>query len=163
MQAPPQAIALPAGLTLQAVTADRAEAFHAALSEAFADHWEHHPEPFDVWWNRVSTTAGFDLAWWFTIQDGEQTAGIIRNLPGRDDGVYVAALGVRRPWRGRGLARALLTHTFARAHEAGFDRVSLGVDATNPTGATALYRSVGMHVEFESAVWEVSLVPAQQG
>ncbi len=157
VQAPPEPVALPAGLTLQTVTAAEAGAFHAALSEAFADHWEHHSEAFDVWWGRVSTTPGFDLAWWFTIRDGEEMAGIIRNLPGRDDGVYVAALGVRRPWRGRGLARALLNHTFTRAHEAGFERVSLGVDATNPTGATALYRSVGMEVEFEHVVWEVGL------
>ena len=26
-----------------------AEAFHAAYEEAFADHWNHHPQPFDEW------------------------------------------------------------------------------------------------------------------
>ena len=29
---------------------DDAVAFHAALEEAFADHWEPHPEPFESWW-----------------------------------------------------------------------------------------------------------------
>ena len=163
LSAPPPALALPAGLTLQPVTAQDTAAFHAALSEAFADHWEFHPETFDVWWDRVSTTPGFDLGWWFTVREGDEVAAVVRNLPGRDDGVYVAALGVRRPWRGRGLARALLLHTFARAYEAGVERVSLNVDATNPTGATALYRSVGMSVEFENSVWEMDIAPAARG
>jgi hypothetical protein len=39
----------------------------------------------------------------------------------------------------------------------------LNVDATNPTGATALYRSVGMSVEFENSVWETDITPAAQG
>jgi ribosomal protein S18 acetylase RimI-like enzyme len=163
VSAPPPAPALPAGLTLQPVTSQGASAFHAALSEAFADHWEFHPETFDAWWDRVSNAPGFDLDWWFTVRDGHEVAAVLRSLPGRDDGVYVAALGVRRPWRGRGLARALLLHTFARAREAGIERVSLNVDATNPTGATALYRSVGMSVEFENSVWETDITPAAQG
>jgi ribosomal protein S18 acetylase RimI-like enzyme len=69
----------------------------------------------------------------------------------------VATLGVRRAWRGRGLAKALLAQTFVKAYDAGFPRITLGVDATNPTGATALYRSVGMTSELESAVWEKGL------
>jgi mycothiol synthase len=78
----------------------------------------------------------------------------MRNSPARNGGVYVASLGVRRNWRGRGVAKALLLHTFGRAYEAGFRRITVGVDASNPTGATALYRSVGMITELESAVWE---------
>jgi hypothetical protein len=33
-------------------------------------------------------------------------------------------------------------------------RATLGVDAANPTGATHLYESVGMHVQQEEVVWE---------
>jgi hypothetical protein len=36
-------------------------------------------------------------------------------------------------------------------------RATLGVDAANPTGATRLYESVGMHVEQEEIVWEKTL------
>jgi ribosomal protein S18 acetylase RimI-like enzyme len=57
--------------------------------------------------------------------------------------VYVASVGVRRPWRRRGLARALLASALVAAREAGFTSASLGVDTDSPTGATALYTSVG--------------------
>ena len=69
----------------------------------------------------------------------------------------MAALGVRRPWRGRGVGRALLLHTFGEFHRRGVDRVSLGVDAENPTGATRLYESVGMNTVLEQSVYEKSL------
>jgi ribosomal protein S18 acetylase RimI-like enzyme len=69
----------------------------------------------------------------------------------------VGALGVRRPWRGRGLGRALLLRTFAEFRRRGVTRVTLGVDAENPTGATRLYESVGMDVELEAVVYEKTL------
>jgi hypothetical protein len=36
-------------------------------------------------------------------------------------------------------------------------RVTLGVDAESPTGATHLYERVGMHVEAENVVFEKAL------
>ena len=84
----------------------------------------------------------------------EEVVATIRNDAERNGGGYVGALAVRRPWRGRGLGRALLLHTFAEFQRRGFDRVTLGVDAENPTGATALYESVGMTVESEAIVFE---------
>ena len=59
------------------------------------------------------------------------------------DRVYVARVSVRRPWRRRGLARALLAGSLVAAREAGFTSASLGVDTDSPTGATALYESLG--------------------
>ena len=41
--------------------------------------------------------------------------------------------------------------------ERGMARVTLGVDAENPTGATHLYERVGMHVEQENVVFEKEL------
>ena len=156
--APPPAVSLPDGFTLHVATPDDGPAFHAAIDEAFQDHWEHHSRPFDEWWRTRTSDPEFDIAWWFLIRSGQETVATIRNVPGRNGGVYVATLGVRRNWRGLGLAKALLGHTFARSYEAGFRRVTLGVDASSPTGATALYRSVGMTTELESAVWEKRLV-----
>jgi ribosomal protein S18 acetylase RimI-like enzyme len=53
---------------------------------------------------------------------------------------------VRKPWRGRGLALALLLEEFARFHARGCDDVYLFVDAENPTGAVRLYEKAGMKV-----------------
>jgi GNAT superfamily N-acetyltransferase len=127
--------------------------FHAALEEAFEDHWEPHPESFEDWWKRQRARANFDPSLWFVIRDGDQIAAVTRNEM-RTGAGYVGALGVRRPWRGRGYGRALLLQSFREFQRRGSTRVTLGVDAANPTGATQLYESVGMHVEQEEIVWE---------
>ena len=154
LDGPPSLVDVPAGFTLDVPTREDAQSFHGALTEAFEDHWESHPLPFDEWWQRRTADPDFDLSWWFVVREGDETVAVMRNVPARNGGVYVAALGVRRRWRGRGLAKALLAHIFARSYEAGFRRITLGVDATSPTGATALYRSVGMTTELETAAWE---------
>jgi mycothiol synthase len=61
--------------------------------------------------------------------------------------VYVAMVSVRRPWRRRGLARALLAGSIVESREDGFTSASLGVDTDSPTGATALYESLGFAPE----------------
>jgi GNAT superfamily N-acetyltransferase len=68
-------------------------------------------------------------------------------------------LAVRRAYRGRGIARALLSTAFAEYANKGRVRAGLGVDLTNPTGAYDLYRSVGMYPAFEADMYERS-VPA---
>jgi mycothiol synthase len=130
--------------------------FHAALEEAFEDHWEPHPESFERWWARQRGRSNFDPSLWFVIRDGDEIAAVARNEM-RTGGGYVGALGVRRPWRGRGYGRALLLQSFREFQRRGSNRVTLGVDAANPTGATQLYESVGMHVEQEELVWEKPL------
>lgn len=66
-------------------------------------------------------------------------------------------LGVRRPWRGRGIGRALLLTAFVAVHIRGGEAVELGVDAANPSGATRLYEDVGMRELHSFEIWEKSL------
>lgn len=131
-----------------------ARAFHDALDEAFQDHWEHHGRGFEEWWERHRANPNFDPAIWFLIRDGVEIAAVCRNDANVNGGGYVGALGVRRPWRGRGFAKALLLRTFAEFWDRGLPRVTLGVDAESPTGATHLYERVGMRVESENVVFE---------
>lgn len=133
-----------------------APAFHAALEESFAEHWEHSPESFETWWARQRDRTNHDPSLWFVVRDGTELAGVVRNEP-RPPAGYVGALGVPRAWRGRGYGRALLLHSFREFRRRGMVRAFLGVDAANETGATHLYESVGMHVEQENIVWEKSL------
>lgn len=136
---------------------EEAKAFYAALDAAFQDHWEHHTTSFSEWWERHSASPNFDLSLWFLIRSGGEIAAVARNEANRNGGGYVGALGVRREFRGRGYAKALLFHTFAEFWDRGLTRVTLGVDATNPTGATHLYEAVGMTVEAENVVYEKAL------
>jgi ribosomal protein S18 acetylase RimI-like enzyme len=65
----------------------------------------------------------------------------------------VGSLGVRRPWRKRGLGLSLLTHSFGEFFRRGEQTIGLGVDAENPTGATRLYRRAGMQVADEYVIY----------
>jgi GNAT superfamily N-acetyltransferase len=102
---------------------------------------------------------GFVLA----AMDGEEVAGVlVAETKGADDPDCgtVADLGVRRPWRGRGLGLALLGRAFDEFRERGLTRARLNVDAASPTGATRLYERAGMTVELGWDRWEKELRPA---
>jgi mycothiol synthase len=151
---PPSEPRLPDGLSIEPFSAETARAFHRSLEEAFADHWEHQPTRFEQWWERQVAKPDHDPSLWFLVRDGEEVAAATRNDPERSGGGWIGAIGVRRAWRGRGLAKALLLHSFREFHRRGERRVGLGVDSENPTGATKLYESVGMVVDSEQVVWE---------
>lgn len=70
---------------------------------------------------------------------------------------WVGTLGVRRPWRRRGLGLALLQHAFGEFRRRGMSRAGLDVDAENTTGAVALYEHAGMHVERRRDTFEKAL------
>ena len=142
---------VPSGLVLDAFREADARAFHDAIEEAFEDHWEWHGTPFDEWWELRRNE---DHTLWFVVRDGDELAAAVRNDAERNGGGYVGIIGVRRAWRGRGLAKALLHRTFGEFWKRGERRVSLDVDADSLTGATKLYEAVGMRVEGAMAVYE---------
>jgi len=153
--APPAVPALPDGLLLDVFSEEDARAFHHALHEAFQDHWEWRGSPFEDWWAlRSGQQADAEGPLWFLVRDGDKIAAVARNEANRNGGGYVGALGVRRPWRGRGLGKALLYRTFAEFWGRGVTRVTLGVDAESPTGAKKLYERVGMEAESSMVVFE---------
>lgn len=156
---PPPEPSLPSGLQMEVFSPDSARAFHAALEEAFAEHWEHRAETYEEWWQRQRQKPDHDPSLWFLVSDGDEVAAATRNDPERSGGGWIGAIGVRPAWRGRGLAKALLLKSFREFHARGQRRVGLGVDSQNATGATKLYESVGMAVDAEQVVWEKLLAP----
>jgi ribosomal protein S18 acetylase RimI-like enzyme len=92
--------------------------------------------------------------------DGDEVAGIAicdPSAPGQPEYGWVATLGVRRAWRGRGIARSLLATAFAEYRRRGKRGVSLGVDAESPTGANRLYERVGMRPVTNTVVYAKEL------
>jgi mycothiol synthase len=133
---------------------------YEAVQDAFADHWEFHPATIEHWREFSVKARNFEPELWLVAWDGDEIAGASCNYPERfgDPGYgWVGTLGVRRPWRRRGVGEALLRRSFAALHARGPRKVRLSVDAENPTGATRLYERVGMHVQRRSNIWERSL------
>ncbi len=126
----------------------------AASDDAFKDHWGYVPKDFEdelvQWQHWVSNDDKLEPAIWFLAMDGDEIAAVsLCRSEAHDDAAmgWVDILGVRRAWRRKGLALALLHHTFAEFHRRGQARVGLGVDASSLTGATRLYEKAGMAVD----------------
>lgn len=154
---PPPAPEWPPGLRVEPFRVDDAPAFHRAMTEAFADEFGFVEMPFDEWRRARVEADDFDAGLWSVVRDGEEIAAVIRCDADRYGGGWVGAIGVRKPWRRRGLGLALLQHTFRVFHGRGERSIGLGVDSQNPTGATRLYERAGMTVELESVTYERAL------
>lgn len=142
----------PDGIRLGRARRGEERAVFDASEDAFQDHWDHQPHDYDEWRQWMVDTEFYDPELWLLARDGDEIAGF--SLLFVDEGAgWVGVLGVRRPWRRRGIARALLYASFREIRERGKRRASLGVDAANPTGATQLYESVGMRVLSEAAAY----------
>jgi mycothiol synthase len=161
MQAPPPPPSWPEGITVRGFVPGQDErATHAAIEEAFEDHWEHAPVGFDEWQRRHILRDDFDPSFWFLASEGgEAVATALCYTRGESLG-WVRGLGVRRGWRGRGLGLALLQHAFGAFYAQGITTVGLGVDAQSPTGATRLYQRAGMRVTEQYETYEKLLLPA---
>jgi mycothiol synthase len=129
---------------------------HAVLDEAFADHWDHHPEPFERWAEDLTEGPDYDPTLWRLAWEGERLVGALAAVV-LDDSGWVSLLGVRADARSRGIAAALLREAFAGFAARGTRDALLAVDAANPTGATRLYESVGMRVVKHFDLWERTL------
>jgi mycothiol synthase len=121
--------------------------------EALEDEPDHVRDPFDEW-KHYAFREPFDPELWFLAFDGGELAGISLCRPRRGDDsdlAWVQVLGVRRPWRRRGVGLALLRHSFRELRARGKRRVGLGVHADN-LGAVQLYERVGMSVQ-RTSLW----------
>ncbi len=140
----------PAGFELRTWDESELEAGARTAAAAFQDHYGFVERPIE---ERVAELRHrtehplFDPELnWHLYDGGELVAVNWCNGDSEGDAAvgYVQTLGVRRPWRGRGLARNLLLHAFGEFQRRGKRRAALDVDAHSITGATRLYESVGM-------------------
>ena len=137
-----------------------------ATDDAFKDHWGYVEQPeeenFRQWQQWLDLDPHFDPSLWYLAMEGDEIVGVsLCRLKAQEDPTmgWVDTLGVRRPWRRRGLAEALLRHSFRELHRLGQRSVGLGVDAESLTGATRLYEKVGMYVRRQFFSYEKELRP----
>jgi GNAT superfamily N-acetyltransferase len=140
--------AWPDGIRLRTFEPGDERVVYEAHQETFEDLWDHVSMPYDRWAHWFLSADGHHPDLWFLAFEHEQLTGLELCAPDHDQPRvgWVHILGVRRPWRSRGLGRALLLHAFWEFRRRGFERVLLGVDAESPTGANKLYERVGMRV-----------------
>ncbi|HVD44556.1 MAG TPA: GNAT family N-acetyltransferase [Rubrobacter sp.] len=135
----------PADISLRTFVPGKDErVVYEAVEDAFRDLWGRPRNPFERF-VRETEKESFDPSLWFLAVEGGEIAGIIlcKTLAGEG---WVNVVGVRRPWRNRGLGLALLRHAFTEYHRRGTHRVSLSVDDESVTGAPRLYGRAGMRV-----------------
>jgi mycothiol synthase len=161
---PIPAVQLPDNLALCVYTPDLSEAVHAAFNEAFRDHWSFEAVTDEDWQIFFIGRSSFRPDLTYLVMDGDEVAGFSFNCVsdeenarrGRNEG-WIAELAVRRPWRKRGVATALLCASMHAFKAEGLAHAMLGVDAENPTGALRVYERVGFkpvkrYIQFEKRV-----------
>lgn len=120
------------------------QAVYEADEEASQDKGYHRPMTFEEWKHRMGIDTNFDPTFWFLAFDSNEIAGICLNIYALGNGV-IDHLGIRRPWRRKGLGMALLQHSFGDFYRRDIHKVVLNVDAQSLTGAGRLYERAGMH------------------
>jgi mycothiol synthase len=142
---PPTLPRWPADISVRTFVPGRDErAVYEAVEDAFRDLWGRPRNPFERF-VRETKNENFDPSLWFLALQGDEIAGLVlcKTLAGEG---WIDVVGVRRPWRNRGLGLALLRHAFTEYQRRNIRRVSLSVDAESITGAPRLYRRAGMRV-----------------
>ena len=154
---------LPPGLEVRPVEPAHVRDIWEAMWEARRDHWGY-VEPAAQDYARWTSGRLFDPGLWKVAWDGDQVAGMVLNRLDQEQNEvhhrqrgYTQDVFVRRPWRRRGLARALLVQSIEMFRQMGMAETALGVDTENPSGALRLYQSldyreVQRHTFFDKAM-----------
>jgi ribosomal protein S18 acetylase RimI-like enzyme len=161
---PVDVIAVP-GFEIVPWDRDRDEEARIVTNEAFGDHWGSTPVDADTYRHRLEGE-GIRLDLSFLALAGDEVVGVCLNavypedeeVTGRREG-WVMSLGVKRPYRGKGLAKALLATSFNAFRDAGLTHTMIGVDDENPTGAFRLYQNLGYEAIHGTTTFELQVTP----
>jgi ribosomal protein S18 acetylase RimI-like enzyme len=158
------------------------DATRLARNDAFRDHWGSQPRTAESW---RAFRSHFVPEWSFVVVDESaeyegsesEQPGDVTVAPGTPYVVglhraeryehdwesqgysagYTGLLGVRREYRGRRIAAALLTHAMHVYAADGMQYAELDVDTDNPTGAPALYARLGYTKSEGSTLYSIEL------
>ena len=142
---------LPAGLEIRPVRPEHLPHIWAAqkemnvgLFENVAEDWL--DDKYPAWVAKPENNPRF----WQVAWEGEQLAGmVLAHLDEQENAArqrrrgYTEHIYVRPPWRGRGLASALIARSLQVLQAQGMTEAELGVDAENESAAFRLYTQLG--------------------
>jgi ribosomal protein S18 acetylase RimI-like enzyme len=144
---------MPEGIELRRAEPEHYRQIWDAIEEAFVDHWGFTPrndEDYQRWLEHPE----FDPSLWKVAWDSDQVAGAAINVDPQSENhklgrkwAWTEPLAVRRPWRKRGLGRALLLESQREMKMHGMQVAALDVDAENTSNALHLYQRCGYKTE----------------
>jgi mycothiol synthase len=150
-------VRVPDGIEIRPATRDHMRPIWEADNEAFRDHWGG-VDDSEASWIRFRDDPEYEPSLFAIAWDGDEVAGQVLNVidPSDDPAVVrglLDSVSVRRPWRRRGLARALIAHSLRLLAQRGATCAYLGVDGENPNQAMTLYERAGFRVQTSETVY----------
>jgi len=143
---------LPPGIELRPALEEQMRAIWETEVEVFRDHWGA-VDGSEANFERKRDDPRRDMSLWVIAWEGEQIVGMVVNRIDHDANAelglrrgWINSVGVRRAWRRRGIARALVAESLRVLRDAGMTSAGLGVDAENPHGALGVYEVSGFRV-----------------
>ena len=157
---------MPVGLEVRPVRPEHYRAIWEADQEAFRDHWGYAPGTETDYQGWLNDPIGFAPHLWQVAWDTatDQVAGMVQNFVNAAENAeyhrergYTEGISVRRPWRRRGLARALIMRSLQMFKEMGMTEAALSVDTENPNCALRLYESCGFRAVRRTTIYRKPL------
>ena len=157
-------IPLPKGLELRPVIPGQIRMIWEASTRAFQDHWGYVSPTEEDYQSFISNKQWFQPFLWQVAWDGNEIAGSIMNYINLHENEqkkrfrgYTETISVQRKWRGKGLAKAMLSRSLKLMKLLNMQEAALGVDSENPNHATKLYADLGFQTESQTIVLRKSL------
>src|SRR4030042_6294496 len=142
---------LPNGVEVRPARPEHYRTIWDATAEAMRDERtfteeERNEEAF----KRYLKSSNFSPDLWQIAWEGDQVAGGVYNFIDEDENIelkrrwgHTEEVFVRRPWRRKGLAHALIDRSCGLLKDKDMDYATLDMEAENPLGALRLYESLG--------------------
>jgi mycothiol synthase len=129
----------------------------SAVETAFRDLLERPPGSFERWLAMTESERREPDLW--RLAEDQRNGAIVGTVLGKrfSGGGWVGGVGVRREWRGKGLALALLRDLFGLYYANDVREIGLSVDADSPSSAPSLYTRAGMRVTKNISIYRKTL------
>lgn len=149
--------ALPTGIEVRPVLPEHYHIVWDAAAEALRDENSFVEERNDEKaYRRQLASPTFTPRLWQIAWDGNQVVGGVHNYIDEEENKafnrvwgHTEKIFVRRPWRNKGIAKALISRSIKILKDEGMEAVTLDVDSDNPSGALRLYESLGYRLDMD--------------
>ncbi len=141
---------LPEDVELRPVLPEHYRQIFDTHINAFRDSWGFAEMDWDKVYENFINGKAFQPQLWQIAWHGDDVVGQVKPYIIKEENEeynrkrgYVEFISTAEPWRGRGIASALIAKALQRVKEEGMTEAALGVDTENIHGAMKLYEKMG--------------------